>query len=109
MHKSPTPRTTPGTRIGRLLAVLATVLALSTIGLITGAGPAAAVEISTDYPVVDVQAGQSVSLDLNLSSKTTERVALSVASAPNGWNAELQGGGFTIGGVYVGPNQTPTV
>jgi uncharacterized membrane protein len=109
MHNSPTSTPRPAGRIRRLLALAASVMALAAVGLVTGAGTASAVEISTDYPVVDVQAGQSVSLDLNIASKTTERVALSVADAPSGWKAELQGGGFTIGGVFVGPKQTPSV
>ncbi len=78
-------------------------------GLFLGSGSAAAAEISTDYPVVQVQAGQSVSLDLNLTAKATERVALSVDKAPDGWKADLEGGGFTIGGVYVGPDKSPSV
>jgi uncharacterized membrane protein len=96
-------------RIRRLIALAGTVFAVVAITLVTGAGQAAAVEVSTDYPVVNVQAGQSVSLDLKLTSKTVQRVGLSIAQSPAGWKAELQGGGFTIGGVYVGPDETPSV
>lgn len=83
-------------------------LALAIVPVAT-ALPAAALDVTTDYPVVDVQAGQDVTVALNLASATTERVALSVAEVPHGWTADLQGGGFTIGGVYTGPDHSPAV
>lgn len=88
---------------------LAAAVALIAATLLLTAGPASAVDVSTDYPVVNVQAGQNVTLTLNLAAASTERVALSVEQAPDGWTADLQGGGFTIGGAYVGPSQTPSV
>lgn len=89
-------------RVSALVAVIAAALLLS-------AGPASAADVTTDYPVVNVQAGQNVTLTLNLTATASERVALAVDQAPDGWTADLQGGGFTIGGVYAGPDQSPSV
>jgi uncharacterized membrane protein len=99
----------PGAHGRHRLRFLAAAVAVVAGTLLLTAGPAAAVDVSTDYPVVNVQAGQNVTLTLNLAAASIERVALSVAQAPAGWTADLQGGGFTVGGAYVGPNQTPTV
>jgi uncharacterized membrane protein len=85
------------------------VVAVAAATLLLSAVPASAEDLSTDYPVVNVQAGQSVTLTLKLAAASTERVALAVQQAPDGWKADLQGGGFTVGGVYVGPDQTPGV
>lgn len=91
-------------------ALMASVVLLATASMFTGVGIASAeVDISTDYPVVNVQAGQSVVLDLNLAADGIERVALDVAKTPAGWTADLEGGGFTIGGVYVSPDKAPAV
>lgn len=89
-------------RLAALVAVIAATLLLS-------AGPASAAEVTTDYPVVNVQAGQNVTLTLNLAAAKSERVALAVDQAPAGWTADLQGGGFTIGGAYVSPDHAPSI
>ncbi len=104
--RPPTARSSGGGRLGRRLLAAAAATAAT---LLLSAGPASAVDVSTDYPVVNVQAGQNVTLTLNLAAASTERVALSVEQAPDGWKADLQGGGFTIGGAYVGPDKTPSV
>lgn len=92
----------------RLAGAAMAALALAIVPVAT-ALPAAALDITTDYPVVNVQAGQDVTIGLTVASAATERVGLSVADVPAGWTAELQGGGFTIGGIYTGPNHSPAV
>lgn len=71
--------------------------------------PANAVEMSTQYPTIEVEPGQSVTFDLDLRSKSGERVALSVTDAPKGWQVSLRGGGSHIGAVYVAPKSSPSV
>lgn len=66
------------------------------------ARPAAAVELTTPYPVVVVERGQSVTFKLNVRSPARERVRLDVTQAPRGWQAFLRGGGHRVGAVYAG-------
>lgn len=95
-------------RMPRTRRVAAVIAAVGATLLLT-AMPASAADITTDYPVVNVQAGQNITLTLNLAATASERVALSVEKAPPGWTADLQGGGFTIGGAYAGPDHSPSV
>jgi uncharacterized membrane protein len=70
--------------------------------------PAAAQEsvvVSTPYPGVAVEAGDSVGFDLLVTASSRERVALAVDALPDGWEAVLRGGGFTIDGVFAGPDE----
>lgn len=55
--------------------------------------------VSTPYPAVETQPGSTVSVDLNVSSATTEAVSLDVNGLDPGWSATLRGGGFVIHGV----------
>lgn len=103
------PSSSHGRPPGRLTRRISAVVAVIAATLLLSAGPASAADVTTDYPVVNVQAGQNVTLTLNLAAETSERVALSVEQAPSGWTADLQGGGFTIGGAYVGPDHAPSV
>lgn len=95
-----------GTR--RALRLLG-VTALVTAGLIVVPEPAAAFELTTDYPAVAVEAGQDVTFDLSVTSDRRERVELEVSQAPEGWDVSLQGGGFQVGGVYTDPEEPPAV
>lgn len=87
-----------GVRYVILTAVSAVV---SVAGLFPSSAGAADgdVRITTAYPYVNVQPGQTVSFDIQVSASTPKVVALSVSDVPNGWKATLRGGGFVIDGI----------
>ncbi|MCI0583877.1 MAG: NEW3 domain-containing protein [Chloroflexi bacterium] len=83
------------------MATLATAAALA-LGVAAPASFAATsggLTITTSYPAVVVAPGASVSFDVNVSTTTAQRVALSLSGAPDAWEAELHGGGFVIDAV----------
>jgi uncharacterized membrane protein len=85
----------------RLAAV---VLSLGLL-LITGIAPVAAAtefRLSTPYPAVTIQPGNSVTFALDIAVPTPERVGLAVSGTPTGWTASLRGGGNIVDAVYAG-------
>ncbi|HEX2028391.1 MAG TPA: NEW3 domain-containing protein, partial [Nitriliruptorales bacterium] len=89
----------------RAAAVACAVMALLPLG--TPSASAQAVQLVTSYPSVDVEAGGSVSLDLEVRSSTPQRVDLEVVQAPEGWTATLRGGGFVVHSVFTDPESPP--
>ncbi len=63
-----------------------------------------AVTLTTPYPDLSVQAGQSVNLDLRVADTVTRRVDLSLQNVPTGWEANITGGGYTVRAVMVNPD-----
>lgn len=95
--------------MGRWLQrVLALAVLVSGV-VVAPADVAGAAELTTTYPTVVVGAGDSITLDLKVTSSRRERVGLAVVESPRGWTARLQGGGFTIGAVYTDPSSPPAV
>ena len=85
----------------RLAGVMLTVGLL----LITGISPVAAAtafRLTTPYPAVTVEPGNSVTFTLDISVPTAERVGLAVSGTPTGWTANLRGGGNIVNAVYAG-------
>ncbi|MBA3779790.1 MAG: hypothetical protein H0X16_10925 [Chloroflexi bacterium] len=83
-------------------------------GALTAALPAAAVEaqptdlLTTPYPSVAVEPGSTASFQLQVRTAQPERVDLAVGEVPDGWTAQIRGGGFVVGGVFTDPNaETP--
>jgi len=72
---------------------------LLVIGLAPALVLAAGVQMSTPYPSVVADPGTTVKFPVTVQTDTPQRVDLSVASAPQGWNTRLQGGGSTIAAV----------
>jgi uncharacterized membrane protein len=76
-----------------------------------GAVPAFAQEsepgitLTTPFPAVSVQPGDDASFDVEVSSTVTQRVDLAVEGLPEGWTAQLRGGGFTVAAVIAGPEE----
>ena len=71
-----------------------------------GAFPIAAndgLQITTAYPAVAVEAGETATFPLVVTAPTQRRVGLAVTEVPEGWSAELRGGGFLVDGVFAGP------
>jgi uncharacterized membrane protein len=93
----------------RSIRVLATLVAASA-ALAAVATPTAAqigVSISTPYPAVAVEPGETAAFDLQITGGGRERVDLNVTQKPRGWDATLRGGGFVIDGVFTDPDQAP--
>jgi uncharacterized membrane protein len=102
-------------RVSRFGLFARRVAVLLALGVLAGslAAPAAfaagTVGVTTPYPAVAVQPGKTATFDLNVTSSVLQRVNLSVATAPSGWNASLHGGGFVVDGVLAGPGSHPDV
>jgi uncharacterized membrane protein len=70
----------------------------------------AAVQIITPYPAVTVQAGKTVTLNLEvITTPNRQRVGLEVIQVPPGWQASLRGAGFVVHGVFGAPSDAPQV
>jgi uncharacterized membrane protein len=59
--------------------------------------------ISTPYPRVAVEAGDSASFDLSITAPEPTAVTLEATQLPEGWGAAFRGGGFEIDGVTAAP------
>ena len=74
--------------------------------LITGIAPvvatAATFNLSTPYPSVTIQPGNTVTFDLDVAVPSPERVDLAVSGTPSGWTADVRGGGNIVNSVYAG-------
>lgn len=93
----------------RSIRVLATIAAAGAALAAVGAPSAAQIGISitTPYPAVAVEAGETATFDLQVTAGGRERVDLAVTQKPKGWDATLRGGGFVIDGVFTDPDQAP--
>ncbi len=79
---------------------------LAALLLVAGLAPAvfaAGVQMTTAYPSVVADPGTTVKFPVTVTTDTPQRVNLSVASQPQGWNTRLQGGGSTIAAVSTVP------
>jgi len=57
--------------------------------------------ISTTYPSMVVGIGETVTLNMDISSSTSQVVNLNLANLPKDWIAEFRGGGRVVQSVYV--------
>jgi uncharacterized membrane protein len=93
----------------RPIRVLATIVAAGAALAAVGVPSAAQIGISitTPYPAVAVEPGETATFDLQITAGGRERVDLTVMQKPKGWDATLRGGGFVIDGVFTDPDQAP--
>lgn len=70
---------------------------------------AATFGLTTPYPAVTVQPGNTVTFALDVTVPEPERVDLSVDGTPTGWTANLQGGGNTVNAVFAGGSTAASV
>ena len=87
-------------------------LGLLTAALVVGAPPSSAqrgVQLVTPYPAVTIQAGKTVSLNIEAITPARTRVNLGVAEAPPGWQVVFRGGGFAVNSVFGAPTTPPTL
>lgn len=85
--------------------------ALALAALLVVAAPASAqqVTLSTPYPAVAVEAGESVTFNLDVVASSPTRVELAVTQAPEGWTTTIRGGGFVTDAVFAKAKDPPTV
>lgn len=81
-----------------VLSALATPLAAQTETVLT---------LTTPYPGLTVEPGDTASFDLLLSATSTTTVDLSVNGVPDGWTASFRGGGFVVNQVTAGTEEAP--
>lgn len=92
-------------RIRVLATIVAAEAALAGLG-----GPSVAqvgIRLTTPYPAVAVEPGESATFELKVTAPDRERVDLAVTQKPEGWDTTLRGGGFVIDGVFTDPDQSP--
>lgn len=84
-------------RISALWATALCALCLQTVALAADTPPAG-IYLSTDYPSITLQAGQTSTVSLQLRNQATppERLALSLTGVPKDWKATLLGGGRPV-------------
>ncbi|MGH2513554.1 MAG: NEW3 domain-containing protein, partial [Candidatus Limnocylindrales bacterium] len=58
--------------------------------------------LTTPYPAVTVQPGNTVTFTLDVSVPSPERVNLAVSGKPDGWTADVRGGDNIVNSVYAG-------
>jgi uncharacterized membrane protein len=94
----------------RLLAASVLGVAVLSAGLsLAPAALGASLTISTPYPAVSVEPGNTASFNLDIASDPKRRVNLRVTGVPEGWSASLRGGGFVVDSVVAGPSNPPEV
>ena len=93
----------------RLIRVLATLAAAAAVlaGLCLPSVAQVGIRLTTPYPAVAVEPGESATFDLKVTAPDRERVDLAVTQKPKGWDTTLRGGGFVIDGVFTDPDQSP--
>ena len=90
----------------RLSALIGLVLSLvSVAALAKDASPDSVkgLYLTTDFPAVTIRAGEEADLPLTIYNYglPPQRTALSVADAPTGWKAEIEGSGKPVGAAFV--------
>jgi uncharacterized membrane protein len=96
-------------RAMRRLAALAAAGALA-LGVSAPVALAAqALTITTPYPAVVVAPGAHVSFNVDVTTSTPQRVALTLTGAPDAWKATLHGGGFIVDAVQTDGSEAATV
>jgi uncharacterized repeat protein (TIGR01451 family) len=66
------------------------------------------VAVTTPYPAIQVEAGETATFTITVISSARQRVDLQVEGVPDGWTTVLRGGGFVIDGVTTDPDQQVT-
>ncbi len=85
---------------------LAALLLSAGLLLITGMAPvvasAATFDLTTPYPSITIQPGNTVTFALDITVPAAETVGLPSAGTPSGWTANIRGGGNIVSSVYAG-------
>lgn len=82
--------------------------ALLTLALPAAAQEAAPFTLVPDYPGLVVEAGDTATFDVEVTSSAVRTLDLEVAGLPDGWDATIRGGGAVISRVTARPDE-PTI
>ena len=93
----------------RLAAVVLSAGLLLMTALVPLGALAATFNLTTPYPAVTIQPGNTVTFPLDIAVPAPERVGLAVSGAPSGWTANLRGGGNIVNAVFAGGSTAATV
>ena len=93
----------------KLVSVALIVGMMGLIAFPAGAQTPAAVSLTTQYPGLTVEPGDTAGFDLVLTAPAITTAALAVDGIPEGWTATFRGGGFVVNQVSVGPDLAPEV
>ena len=93
----------------RLAAVVLSAGLLLMTALVPLGALAATFDLTTPYPAVTIQPGNTVTFPLDIAVPAPERVGLAVSGAPKGWTANLRGGGNIVNAVFAGGTTAATV
>jgi uncharacterized membrane protein len=95
----------------KLLPVLAAaaMLALSAAPAAYGQVEGAGITLTTPFPGLTVEPGDTAGFDVVVDAATVQAVDLSVRNVPDTWTATLKGGGFVVSSVTAGGETPPTV
>jgi uncharacterized membrane protein len=95
----------------KLVSIARAHVILAGLVLVATVSPAAAqttgVFLSTPYPGLTVEPGDTAGFDLSLSADSNTAVSLAVDGVPDGWTATFRGAGFVVNQVSVGPDLAP--
>ena len=93
-------------RIG-LCALLAAMVAAGPVAAVTA--PATTLTLRTPYPGVSIAPGSRASFDLTVASDGPVRADLTLAGVPEGWTAQITGGGNVVTAVLADAEAPATV
>jgi uncharacterized membrane protein len=93
----------------RLAALLLSSGLLLITGIVPSAAMAATFTLTTPYPSVTIQPGNTVTFALNLTVPEPEAVGLTISGTPSGWTSSIRGGGNIVSSVYAGTSSSPGV
>jgi uncharacterized repeat protein (TIGR01451 family) len=85
-------------------------LLLTTLGLVIGpvaplAVAAGGLDVTTPFPSIVAEPGNTASFKLTISVPTAGDVALKATGVPDGWTARFNGGGLVVDSAYVTPSK----
>ena len=86
-------------------AALLGLLAIVALPLAPLAAAAGGLSVTTPFPAVVAEPGSTATFDLTVDVPSAMRVDLKAAGVPEGWTARFRGGGLTVDGVYVDPEE----
>jgi uncharacterized membrane protein len=92
----------------RKLVTVALALALATFS-VPALAQTTGLSVTTAYPGLTVEPGDTAGFDLTLTATATSTVSLEVVGIPDGWTGTFRGGGFVISQVTAGPDLAPEV
>lgn len=91
----------------KVAVALAGLFLVSLVAAPATAQTAGGLTLTTPYPGLTVEPGDTAGFDLSLTATSTTSVSLAVEGVPEGWTATFRGGGFVVGQVTAGLEAAP--